>query len=164
MRILIVEDFPAMALAAAEVLEALGHDVDWVIGYIDPENLVCMSEDKSEINLNASDYDLVFMDGELEDNGEGEKLVPGFASVGVPVFGTSTISDLNRKLVEAGCVGAATKVPWFMALVNERITPEQFAAFDDDVQAQLDAVDEECRGENRKAFMEQGESLLQKHM
>lgn len=162
MKILVVEDTKMMAKAIIELLENLGHDVSWVIGYNDPSTLACLAEDGSEVMLNATDYDLVFMDGDLEAGALGTELVPGFAEAGVPCFGTSTMPKMNEEMIEVGAVGAAGKATFLLALVHNRVTAEEFAECTDETNEALASVESEAKACDQ--FRKAGDSLLRKHI
>lgn len=165
MKILVVEDTAYMAKAVIGLLENLGHEVDWVIGFNDPEALVCLNPEGEEVTLVASDYDLVFMDGDLEGHAEGKDLVPTFAEAGVPCVGTSSTVDMNEDMVKAGAVGYALKVTFFLALVHNRVSPEEFAAFDEATKDALQAVEDLSKSqEDGKEFRKAGEVLIREHM
>lgn len=162
MKILVVEDTKMMAKAVIELLENLGHEVSWVIGYNDPSTLKCLSEDGSEVVLNTDDFDLVFMDGDLEGEALGKELVPVFAKANVPCFGMSTMPDMNKEMIEVGAIGAATKPTFYLALVHGLVTAEQFAEYSDETQKTLASVDSESKSSDE--FRKAGEDLLRKYM
>lgn len=164
MKVLVVEDTAYMAKAVIGLIEKLGHEVVWVIGFKDPETPVCIDPDGAEVTLYAKDFDLVFMDGDLEDHAEGKDLVPVFAKAGVPCVGTSSTVDMNEAMVEAGAVGYALKVTFFLALVHNCVSPEQFASFTEETAQALASVEAQSRAEDGKAFRQAGEVLIREHM
>ena len=162
MKILVVEDTKFMADTAVELLTNMGHEVTCVAGFSDAETPVFNDSDDNDVELVLEDFELVFLDGDLLHHEEGKDVVPAIVKAGVPVVGTSTLPNMNEAMVEAGATGSVPKGTWLLAMVHNRVTPEQFAEFSDatiEALAQVDA-DSKSSAEFRKA----GDEILRKHM
>ncbi|MBK9141559.1 MAG: hypothetical protein IPM23_03615 [Candidatus Melainabacteria bacterium] len=153
MRILVVEDTVMMAKSFIEMLESAGHQVDWVIGFTDAENLIAMAADKSELEVEPSRYDLVLMDGDLEGKITGADVVPAFARAGVACFGTSTMPKMNDEMIASGAVYAAAKVTIFFALYHGRVNADELVESGTKTRDRLQAAWTECKDDEtlRKA-------------
>ena len=137
MNILIAEDFRPMAKAIMEVLEPLGHTVTMVAGFKDLESLRAVDYDgKSEILLNAKDFDLAFVDGDLFGSFKGPEVVTRLVLAGVPCFGISTIEEMNAEMVANGAAFAGNKAVVFVLLIGGLFTAEAVVSRDESV-AQL---------------------------
>lgn len=162
MRILLVEDTVMMAKAVIELLRDQGHEVTWVAGFNDPQKPILIDSDRDEVDLCPGDFELVFLDGDLLDHKEGKDLVPVFNEANLPCFGTSTINEMNDEMIEAGAIGAIGKAVWLLALVHNRVTPEQFAECSDETIAELEAVEADSKSDSD--FRKAADALLRKHL
>ncbi|MDZ4836319.1 MAG: hypothetical protein SGJ27_21270 [Candidatus Melainabacteria bacterium] len=137
MKILVVEDFRAIAKGFSEVLRAQGHDVQCVIGFSDIDKLEAIDIDDQPVTLTAEAYDFALVDGQLEQfNGQPDNPIEGPAVVsrlvksGVVCFGISTEQKLNAEMVKNGAKNADTKPVSFFAFVHGVVTVEQVVAGD----------------------------------
>lgn len=126
MNILIVEDFRPVAKILVEMFEQLGHKVVWVIGFQDKDvqNLRAISPEGKEVRLNADDFDLAFVDGELQFSNKAKDLYEGgpdvvsrLSSRGVFCVGISTLGPINNAMKDAGAILASQKIVMILTLV-----------------------------------------------
>lgn len=137
MRILIVEDFCAIAKGLSEVLRAQGHQVDCVIGFSNLDKLQAMDIDEKPVTLTAEAYDFALVDGQLRQfNGQPDNPIQGPAVVsrlvnsGVACFGMSTEKSFNDAMVSNGANGADSKAVTFFVFVHQVVSVEDLFAGD----------------------------------
>ncbi|MBZ0187778.1 MAG: hypothetical protein K8F91_16145 [Candidatus Obscuribacterales bacterium] len=165
MRILVVEDTVMMAKTFIDMLQSAGHQVDWVIGFERVKrvrNPICTAPDGSKLVVDASQYDLVLMDGDLKGKITGDCGVPAFTSKGAVCFGTSTMSEMNDEMIKAGAVHAATKVTIYFALYHGRVKAEDLVACSFETRARLSAAQTECK--NNRELRKAAEQFLLEHV
>ena len=86
------------------------------------------------------------------------------AEMGVKAAGGVRDLEGLKAMVEAGAVGYALKVTFFLALVHNRVSPEQFASFTEETAQALASVEAQSRAEDGKEFRQAGEVLIREHM
>ncbi len=130
MKVLIVQDFPAIGRFEAQALRDLGHQVTWVTGFKDLENLEGYNPDKSTLMV-GSDFDLAIVDGQIHGpTGKveelGAKVVTQLVKSGVKcVVANSSQDDLNAEMVKAGAHSAINQLVLFICMcVAKLITAE----------------------------------------
>jgi CheY-like chemotaxis protein len=130
MKVLIVQDFPAIGRLEAQALRDLGHQVTWVTGFKDLENLEGYNPDKSTLMV-GSDFDLAIVDGQIHGpTGKveelGLKVVSQLVRSGIKfVVANSSQDDLNAEMVEAGAHSAINQHVLFICMcVAKLITAE----------------------------------------
>ncbi len=171
MRILVVEDFRAIAKGFSEVLREQGHQVDCVIGFRDINTLQAVDIDDCDVTLTAEAYDFALVDGQLEQFNDqpsnpiqGPAVVARLVRSGVPCFGISTEQDFNDKMVSNGAKSAANKAVSFVIFVHSLITVEQAIANDAQTVQRL----QECRAnittDAYKAMRRNCDKLVQKYL
>ena len=167
MRILIIEDFRPIAKGFSELFAALGHEVFWVTGFHDVRDLVAITPDGQSKTIVPGDFDIAFVDGEIE----GGKDIDGVAVVarlvldGLQCVGISTVADLNEKMRAAGAAVCAQKVVIFLAFVGESITPEQL--LDGGEEAALAVLNvnlAELNSEENRPLRKKGDALIARYL
>ncbi len=137
MRILVVEDFCAIARGLSEVLREQGHQVDCVTGFSDLDKLQAVDLDDKPVTLTLEAYDLALVDGQLKQfNGQPDKPIEGPAVVsrlvksGVACFGMSTEKKFNDEMVANGAKGADSKAVTFFVFVHQVVSAAEVVAGD----------------------------------
>ena len=124
MRILLVEDCDFMAKAIKAALESNGHQVTWVIGFETNQPLLAIDSDHQPQAINARDFDIAFVDGQLEGKFEGPAIVEALSSRHIKCAGISSTNDLNDLMLAAGATMAMLKVTALGAIVENVLTPD----------------------------------------
>ena len=163
MRILIVEDCDFMAKAIKAALESNGHQVTWVVGFQSVQPLVAIRSNMQPQPLNARNFDVAFVDGQLEGKLEGPAVVLELTSKHVKCVGISSTVELNAAMLTSGATLAIQKVTSLAAVASDLLTPELVAHPTEGLQLELTALtdrirqDKEMRGrldELVKPFMQ----------
>ena len=130
--ILIVEDWKALARALKAILTAAGHSVTWITG---AEAINCadngsnvivgLGENGTKIALDLSDFQVAFVDGQVEGDIQGPAMVRNLCQHQIACCAMSTSSSLNEEMLEAGARLAAKKPVVFAALLSEQINTDR---------------------------------------
>lgn len=164
MKVLIIEDAEFMALAIKDALSAQGHEVDWVIGVRSFSPFLGIGEQKQNIELDPTAYDVVLCDGQLPGANQGPDIVANLAARGVKCIGMSSDWDLNNKMVQSGAAAASLKVCIFAAIAEAVLTMEivQQPQALSDVIPSVNAFAERIRAD--QTLRRKLDSLIEKHM
>jgi len=175
MNILIVEDFRPVAKIFTEMFEQLGHKVVWVIGFKDKnvKNLMAITATGEELRLNAKEFDLALVDGELQFSTSEKDLYEGgpdavakLSKAGITCVGISSLAPINKTMKQAGAVLAGQKIVMVLALVvGKFITLEDLKAPSAAVRQLTDRDLKEFKSDSEfPGLWAQGEELLVKHL
>jgi hypothetical protein len=127
MNVLIIEDWKALARALKARLEAAGHNVTWIVGTNGLSGNIVdgIGEDKSSLRLDLSDYQVAFVDGQIEGELQGPAMVCALARNHVACCGMSTSSSINEEMLICGATIAAKKPVVFAAVLSEQLNTER---------------------------------------
>jgi DNA-binding response OmpR family regulator len=168
MKVLIVEDFRALAKGLSEVLQAQGHQVQTVIGFRKLETLEAVDLDDQDVTL-TDDFDVALVDGCIEQfNGkdnpiEGPAVVTRLVQSGVKCLGISTVDEINATMVANGANDAVNKAVAFAALVGSVISVEDLAADDKSAMQRLHELREIFNTDANKPLRRQCDALIMQH-
>lgn len=137
MKVLIVEDFCALAKALAARLQEDGVEVQCVVGFrkLDDQS-EAVDLDGQDVTLTMSDFDVALVDGCIEqfndeDNSiEGPAVIEQLVKGGVACLGISTVGEINEKMVSLGAVAAVNKAVAFGAFIGSHISAQELALRD----------------------------------
>jgi len=170
MKILIVEDFRALAKALQETLQSLGHQVQTVVGFSDLETLQAVDMDGNAVTLAGADFQFALVDGQIEQfNGKpdspitGPDVVAHLVKLGVTCFGMSTENEHNSTMVANGAVNAANKAIVFAAFVGGVMTAENAIACDQVAALRFSELRSSFMSADNKPLRSQCDELVKKH-
>ena len=129
LNILIVEDWKPIARALKTLLEAAGHKVTWIVGAqshsaTDGNSIIAgisAAGTIEAIDLTCSQFQLAFVDGQLEGNIQGPAMTKLLVEANVACCGMSTSTEINREMIDLGAANAAKKPVIFAAVLSELV-------------------------------------------
>jgi CheY-like chemotaxis protein len=113
--ILVIEDSQPFAKAIKALLEGAGHQVTWLTGansYQITDGgviLVGLTGEGKTQDIDCRQYQVAFVDGQLEGNIQGPALVKLLVQSKVACCGMSTQSDMNEEMLTFGATMAYKK-------------------------------------------------------
>jgi len=125
-----------MAKAIIALLEEAGHQVTWLIGAnsyqpVTDANggfiLSGLTPDGQTQEVDCRQYQVAFVDGQLEGKLPGSDIVELLVASKVACCGMSTESKMNVEMVTRGAKMAAKKPVVFVALLSRRLSVESIA-------------------------------------
>jgi CheY-like chemotaxis protein len=126
--ILIIEDFAPIAKAIKALLEGAGHRVTWLIGANSHQItdggviLVGLTEGGPTQEVDCRQFQIAFVDGQLEGNIQGLALIPLLVQSKVACCGMSTQSDINQEMITLGATMAFKKPVIFAGLLSNKLS------------------------------------------
>lgn len=146
MKILIVQDFPAIGRLEAQLLTNLGHEVTWVIGFKDVTKLEGYLPDKTVSPIGYR-FDVAIVDGQVYGpSGKvetiGSNIVAHLVESGVGcVIANSSKDHYNAEMVERGAHRAINQLVLFVTLVIAKLTTPEDLLAPSDAAAELFCMD-----------------------
>jgi hypothetical protein len=129
-KILVIEDWQPIAKAIKALLEAAGHQVTWLVGAASHQTTnggVILSglTAKGQIEtVDCREFQIAFVDGQLEGNIQGPALVELLTQSGVACCGMSTQSDMNKEMLALGATMAFKKPVILAGLLGAKMTAD----------------------------------------
>lgn len=166
MKVLIVEDFRALAKGLSEVLQTQGHQVQCVVGFRNLETLQAVDLDDKDVAL-TTDFDVALVDGCIEQFAaspiEGPAVVARFAKNGVKCLGISTEDDKNKLMISNGAIDGVNKAVAFAALVGSVVSVEELLADDQSAKQRLHELRGTLNTDANKPLRRQCDALVIQH-
>jgi hypothetical protein len=138
MKILVYENCGFMQKALSEILP--NHELKIVseIGTDDGSGTLHGIDafSQQEIAIDSTQFDLAFVDRQMDQSGETLQLVTALTNAGLPCIGTSVIPACNKKIATVAR-GTISKVVLITALRSGLFSAEDFASFDSDLADRL---------------------------
>lgn len=126
--ILVIEDFQPIAKALKALLEGAGHQVTWLVGANSHQItdggvlLLGLTEGGLTQEIDCRQFQIAFVDGQLEGNIQGPALVELLVQSKVACCGISSQSELNSEMLALGATMAFKKPVVLAALVSEKLS------------------------------------------
>lgn len=166
MKVLIVEDFRALAKGLSEVLQSRGHQVQCVVGFRCLEKLLAVDLDDKDVNL-MSDFDVALVDGCIEQFAaepiDGPAVVARFANAGAKCLGISTEDEKNKLMISNGAIDGVNKAVAFAALVGSVVSVEELFADDMSAKQRLHELRASFNTDANKCLRKQCDALVIQH-
>lgn len=159
--VLLVEDTPYMGRAYKAALEEEGHRVTWVTGVSRPAPFTATTPEGKQVVLDLSRYKHAFVDGDLKGSYlQGEHVVDALKKSHVPSVGTSTIPELNARMLANGATLVGEKPTVLTALANHSINWDSALRHPGDGKIAIDLLSRRIVGESGKPIRQKAETLL----
>jgi DNA-binding response OmpR family regulator len=166
MKVLIVEDFRALAKGLSEVLQAQGHQVQCVVGFRNLETLLAVDLDDNDVTL-TTDFDVALVDGTIDQFAEkpieGPAVVARFAKDGVKCLGISTEEEKNKLMISNGAIDGVNKAVAFAALVGSVVAVEELSADDQSAKQRLHELRANFSTDANKPLRKRCDALVMQH-
>jgi CheY-like chemotaxis protein len=132
--ILVIEDWQPIAKAIKALLEAAGHNVTWLVGATAHQItdggiiLTGLTAKGQTEQVDCRQFQIAFVDGQLEGNIQGPALVAMLVQSGVACCGMSTQTDMNKEMLALGATMAFKKPVILAGLLDAKFTAESVPA------------------------------------
>ncbi len=123
-RILVIENDDYWGELIASALTKKGHDVSWFVRVNrvrdgEVAGLKLMGMDGKEIRLDPANYDVVLVDGRMDQFSlHGRDVTPDLVALGMTVVGISGSSGLNDEMIGLGAKAGVMKHDLFLGLAK----------------------------------------------
>ena len=168
--VLIVEDFQPMAKALKALLEGSGHQVTCVAGaqsYQVTDGgviLVGLTEGGQTEEVDCRQFQIAFVDGQLEGNMQGPAFVALLVQSKVACCGTSCQTDLNSEMLAQGATIAAKKPVVFCALLSQRLSADAVLAPTQVEKLQLADIESNFCNPEFQALSDQADAIIMSYL
>jgi CheY-like chemotaxis protein len=141
--ILVIEDWKPIAKAIKALLERAGHQVTWLVGANSYQTtdggaiLAGLTGDGQTQEIDCRQFQVAFVDGQLEGNIQGPALIELLVQSKVACCGMSTQSDLNKVMCGLGATMAFKKPIILAGLLSDKLSVSDVISPTSTVQTRL---------------------------